>query len=102
MGAPTKSVFQCSRCGQELTVGTEMTFDTKCGGCGDDLHTCTNCTHFDTSARFECRQEIEAPISKKAVRNECELFEPKTVQIFDTDKPAPDDTRAAFDSLFDL
>ena len=102
LGAPTKSVFKCSRCGQTLSVGAAMAFDATCGGCGDDVHTCTNCAHFDTSARFECRLEIEQPVPKKAKRNECELFEPKTIQVFDSDKPAPGDARAAFDSLFDL
>ena len=102
LGAPTKTVFKCSRCGQSLAVAAATPFEATCSGCGEDIHTCTNCSHFDTAARFECRQEIEQPVSPKARRNQCELFEPKTVQVFDTDKPAPDDARAAFDSLFDL
>ena len=102
LGAPTKSVFKCSRCGQTLSVGQAMAFDAVCDSCGEDVHTCTNCSHFDTSARFECRQEIPEPVGTKAKRNECELFSPKTTQVFDTDKPSPDDARAAFDSLFDL
>jgi 6-phosphogluconolactonase/glucosamine-6-phosphate isomerase/deaminase len=83
-------------------MGQVVAFDATCPGCGEDVHTCTNCSQFDTSARFECRQEIAEPILKKAKRNDCELFSPKTTQEFDTDKPSPDDARAAFDSLFDL
>jgi len=102
LGAPSKSVFKCNRCGESLSAGQAMAFDAICGGCGDDVHTCTNCSSLDTSARFECRQEIPEPIMKKAKRNECDLFSPKTTQVFDSDKPSPGDARAAFDSLFDL
>ena len=79
-----------------------MAFDATCDSCGDDVHTCTNCSSFDTAARFECRQELAEPVRAKAKRNECELFSPKATQVFDTDKPSPDDAKAAFDSLFDL
>ena len=87
LGAPTESVFRCAKCGA-------------------DLHTCSNCIHFDTSARWECRQfeAIPAKILKKSTRNECTLFTPKLAQEFakDSDKPAPGDARAAFDALFKL
>lgn len=100
LGAPTKTVFKCSRCGQVL--GQAVALDAVCSKCGQDLHTCTNCLHFDTSARYECRQPIPEPVTKKAKRNECELFAPKTTQEFDNDQRSPDDARAAFDSLFDI
>lgn len=102
LGAPTKTVFQCNRCGHSLSVGQAMAFDATCEKCGEDVHTCTNCSSFDTSARFECRQDIPEPVKAKPKRNDCELFTPKTTQVFDTDKPSPDDAKAAFDSLFDL
>lgn len=79
-----------------------MAFDATCPDCGEDVHTCSNCSQFDSSARFECRQELTEPILKKAKRNECELFSAKTTREFDSDEPSPSDARAAFDSLFDL
>lgn len=100
LGAPTKTVFKCNRCGQSL--GLSVAFDATCEGCGNDLHTCTNCAHFDTSAPNQCREPVVERIAKKAHRNRCELFAPKTTKEFDSDKPSPDDARAAFDSLFDL
>ena len=102
LGAPTKTVFKCSRCGQSLAVSQATAFEATCDNCGEDVHTCTNCSSFDTSLRFECRQEIPEAILKKAKRNRCELFSPKTTQVFDTDKPSPGDAKAAFDSLFDF
>ena len=61
-----------------------------------------HCRHFDTSAAFECRQEIPVRISKKSKRNECDLFEPKLAQEFERDNERldPEDARAAFDALF--
>ena len=102
LGVPTRSVFKCSRCGTSLPTSKAIATDATCPECGDDIHTCTNCSQFDTSARFECRQELSEPVLKKAKRNECELFSPKTTQEFDSDQPTPGDARAAFDALFDL
>ena len=102
LGAPTKNAFRCNRCGHSLAAGQAIAVDATCPDCGEDVHSCTNCSHFDTSARFECRQELSEPILKKAKRNQCELFSPKTTVEFDTDQPSPSDARAAFDSLFDI
>ena len=102
LGKPKRSVFRCSRCGQSQAVGQDVAFDSTCSGCGDDLHACTNCTHFDSSAPMECRLEIAERIAKKSKRNQCDLFEPKTTQEFDKESPPPDDARAAFDALFKL
>lgn len=102
LGAPTKSAFRCYRCGHSLAVTGPVAIDGRCPDCGEDVHSCTNCAHFDSSARFECRQELAEPILKKAKRNQCEFFGPKTTVEFDTDQPSPGDARAAFDSLFDI
>jgi len=102
MGAPTKTVFRCARCGHEIFLTDDIAYDATCPKCETDLHTCTHCRHFDTSAAFECRQEIPVRISKKSKRNECDLFEPKLAQEFERDNERldPDDARAAFDALF--
>lgn len=79
-----------------------MSSDAVCGGCGNDLHSCTNCAHFDTSARLECRQPIAHRVPRKAARNECELFRVKLTQEFAREKENRDDARQAFDDLFEL
>ncbi len=103
LGAPTESRFQCARCGREQRLAGPVVPETVCGGCGSDLHTCTNCRHFDTSARFECRQEIPERIAAKARRNTCEPFEPKETRGFaaDAGRDTPQGARAAFDALFE-
>ena len=100
LGKPTRSVFRCSRCGQNHALGAAVAPDASCSGCGEDLHTCTNCTHFDSSAPMECRKPVPARIGGKAKNNDCELFEAKVTKEFSADSGRPDDPRAAFDALF--
>ncbi len=102
LGAPTETLFKCARCGAPRELGRGIAADAACRKCGDDLHTCTNCLHFDTSARFECRKEIPERIPAKAKRNECEHFEPKTVTGFASEKEGARDAKSAFDALFDF
>lgn len=103
LGKPTATRFKCARCGARV-LETDVAPDAVCAGCGSDLHTCTNCTYFDTSAPNECRQPVEARIAKKSQRNECRHFQAKTVQEFasDSEGPAPSDAKSAFDDLFDF
>ena len=116
LGAPTENVFRCAACGAKRLVSAEaghpdsLALDTTCARCGADLHTCTNCAHFDTGSRWECRRHAELParIAKKSARNECGLFFPRLAQEFgaDRDRPqgpaGPSDPRAAFDALFKI
>lgn len=117
LGRPTESVFRCAACGEKrLLTGAadEVPVDAACARCGADLHACANCPQFDTGVRWECRRHAEIParVPKKRARNECPLFEPKTVQEFGSEggkpgpdssgKPGPADPRAAFDALFKL
>ena len=106
LGAPSEAVFRCNACGEKrlILLGDVLPPDATCAKCGADLHTCSNCIHFDTSVRWECRKNAEIParVAKKRDRNECPLFTPKLVQEFgkDSDKPSPGDARSAFDALF--
>jgi hypothetical protein len=109
LGAPTDTVFRCNKCGEKRAIADPVEPDTVCKKCGADLHTCSNCINFDTSARWECRkfEAIPARILKKSTHNECTLFDPKTVQEFSRDggKPASGGAggaRAAFDALFKI
>jgi hypothetical protein len=79
-----------------------ITVATQCPKCKSDLHSCKNCTHFDTSARFECRQPIAERIKKKDMANSCTFYQPRhTVERETTTSPEKmTDARAAFDKLF--
>ncbi len=108
LGAPTATVFRCRMCGTRQQLSGQVTADATCSSCGNDLHTCSNCVHFDTSKPNECRRPVLQRITNKTKRNTCELFTPNTVQEFASDRPATaaaDGTvvsspRAAFDALY--
>lgn len=103
LGKPTATRFKCARCGARV-LETDVAFDAVCGECGSDLHSCTNCGYFDSSAPNECRKPVDERISAKSKRNECGLFQAKTVQEFasDSEGVAPSDAKSAFDDLFDF
>ena len=47
-----REVVKCARCGNELTVATAWSATGQCPRCQGDLHSCAQCSHFDTSAAF--------------------------------------------------
>lgn len=102
LGAPTTAVFRCAGCGRRIPTTGEVEPDAACPGCGVDQHACVNCTHFDSGARFECRQPIVERVARKRDRNACPLFTPKVAVEFaaEAERSTPDDARAAFDDLF--
>jgi hypothetical protein len=99
-------VFRCSRCGNLLAVPVEA--NGKCSKCGVALHSCIQCTSFDTSARFECSQTtLTARVSPKDEVNLCQLFAPRTTVERQTStpaqqSPATNSAKKAFDDLFNI
>jgi len=101
LGAPTATTFRCRVCGSKQQLAGLLAQDATCFDCNNDLHTCSNCVHFDGSRPNECRKPVLQRIAAKGKRNACELFAPNTVQEFASDQAAPSsDPRAAFDALF--
>ena len=101
LGRPTETVFRCARCGAKQEVAAAAV-GTACGSCGSDLHSCTNCRHFDSGAPNECRAGVSERIARKASGNDCDLFEVKATREVAADEAKPSDAKAAFDALFDL
>ncbi len=103
---------RCSNCGNVLAPGFDA--NGQCPKCKAELHSCKQCVHFDTGARFECTQPVQERINKKDARNECSFFEFRFTVEKDTspvahaatsapaaEAPArPTDARTAFENLF--
>ena len=99
-----REVVKCARCGNELTIAVASSPGGQCSRCQADLHTCAQCTHFDTGASFECHQPIPARVSPKDARNACTFFEPRTTVERETKSASspssPSSAKKAFDDLF--
>ena len=99
-------VFRCSRCGNLLALPVEASG--RCGKCGVALHSCIQCSFFDTSARFECGQTaLTARVSPKDEMNTCAHFTPRTTVERQTStpaqqSPASNSAKKAFDDLFNF
>ncbi len=110
LGKPTATVFRCAVCGEKQRPDVPhaspapIVLESQCWKCSADLHTCTNCRHFDSSAPGECRAKAPEYVASKAKRNTCELFEAKATQEFaeDLGGDTPSDAKSAFDALFKL
>lgn len=95
-------VFRCKHCGERVLDLDSIGAAAVCRKCGAALHACSQCAHFDSSARFECTQPIPARIPAKKAANDCAFYAPaRTFDLTGSRGAAtPDDARAAFDALF--
>ena len=101
LGAPTDTAFRCASCGRKQEALAAESLAT-CPSCGEALHSCVNCRHFDSGARWECRETIPERIPAKRKANACARFAAKLVaeRRSDTEGPGPSDAKSAFDALF--
>jgi predicted RNA-binding Zn-ribbon protein involved in translation (DUF1610 family) len=94
-------VSRCSQCGTQLQEQNDPA--ATCPKCGFELHSCKQCTHFDTSSRFDCTEPITQRIFPKDKRNECTFYSMRVSVEKETTSPAaakPMDARQAFENLF--
>jgi hypothetical protein len=107
-----REVVKCSRCGHAITP--PIALDATCPSCASDLHSCAQCTWFDTGSRFECNQRVPERIMPKDTRNTCSYHEARVTVERETRTAARDvrqgdgdsdgdggsGARQAFDDLF--
>jgi hypothetical protein len=97
----TRTVSRCSQCGTLLQSLSEPVG--QCPKCAFELHSCKQCTYFDTSSRFECTQPIPERVLRKDERNECTFYSIRVMVEKETTTPKasrPNDARQAFENLF--
>ena len=93
-----REVVRCAACATLLPTGIDFTG--KCPRCNAELHSCKQCSFFDSASRFECTQPVSARIPKKDSRNQCNFYSPRTTIERETSTARPLDARAAFENLF--
>jgi predicted RNA-binding Zn-ribbon protein involved in translation (DUF1610 family) len=97
----TRTVSRCSQCGTLLQSLSEPVG--QCPKCGFELHSCKQCSYFDTSSRFECTQPIPERIPRKDQLNNCAFYSIRVMVEKETSTPKalrPNDARQAFENLF--
>lgn len=83
-----REVLKCARCGASL-ASPSIRFDSQCAKCAADLHSCAQCTWFDTSRTLECAQPIPKRVSPKDARNSCTFFDARVTVERETHSSAP-------------
>ena len=98
--AGSRDVSRCAQCGALLEL---QSVSVQCPKCGFQLHSCRQCSYFDTSKRFECMQLVPVRIPRKDERNDCTFYSISVRVEKETSTPAaqrPNDARQAFEALF--
>jgi hypothetical protein len=96
-------VIRCPNCGRNVQALGAITIETRCPHCAAALHCCRSCRHFDTSARWECRQQIPERVPDKGKANTCAFFEARLVLDATgkrTGTSSSGDPKSQFESLF--
>ena len=97
-------VLRCPNCGRNVPAMGTVTQESRCPHCGTHLHSCRACRHFDSSARWECRAPITAPVTEKSSANACTAYEARLVLDATGKRTGPsgssNDPKSQFDSLF--
>jgi hypothetical protein len=97
-------VLRCPNCGRNSDSIGAITKETSCPHCNAPLHCCRTCASFDSSARWQCRAEIEEPVGDKNNANDCDKYRPLLVlDVTGRRTGAPGksgDPRSQFDNLF--
>jgi hypothetical protein len=70
-------MLACWNCGASLaSVPLPISRHQYCDGCGEPLHCCRQCRHFDPRAATQCAMEPADPPTNKESANFCDWFEP--------------------------
>jgi hypothetical protein len=94
------TVSRCGACGAVLPIATASL--EQCPSCRAAVRACRQCTHFDTSRRFECAEPVPERVADKNARNDCASFVLRVTVERDAspDSTRPGDIRRGFDNLF--
>jgi hypothetical protein len=94
--------IHCYRCGASLeALSLPFSRQDECPGCGNYLHVCKMCVHYDRNVPRQCREDGAEDVKEKDRLNFCDWYKPSE-RAFDADRKADEDqARAALDALFD-
>lgn len=89
----------CAHCGGQLDiVANQVGRNEPCPHCGEPLHACRNCRHFEEMAPKQCKEPFAEVPSEKDAPNFCDLFQLGEGGVRDT--KARDAALSAAEALF--
>ena len=65
----------CQHCSKEVEIVVRIARGDVCPFCTADLHSCLNCTFYDTSAYNDCREPNAERVVQKDRANFCDYYE---------------------------
>ena len=90
----------CWKCSKELSQ-SEVYRTSECPSCHALLHCCKGCKFYSKGSHFDCRENIEDPISDKESANFCDFFSPiKEKRESENDDKKAKEAKDAFNALF--
>jgi len=91
----------CWKCKKEISVETVYR-NTECPLCHADLHCCKACKFYSAGSHYDCKENVDTPVSDKERSNFCDFYMVKTdisaSGSGETDKSAA--AKNAFNALF--
>ena len=98
-----RDMANCFRCGGLLDPAERVYRNTLCPHCSADVKVCVNCTFFDSTAHWQCRETIPEEVRDKERANFCDYFVLASggdgSQI-KREEEKKNEARRSFDSLF--
>ncbi len=95
---------RCFSCRTELPDDQPFHRTEQCPNCRADLRVCRNCTFYDPSVQWECREHISEPVRDKERANFCDFFRPRSDRPEDAGAPPrqaeAEEARSKFNKLF--
>jgi len=93
--------IQCYRCGESLAaLSLPFSRQDECPGCGNYLHVCKMCKHFDAHVPRQCREDGADDVKEKDRLNFCDWYVPSDAAFDAKQKDKEDQARSALDALF--
>ena len=95
-------MFVCHACGKEIDLGLGGAPGRReeCPHCRAPLHACRNCTAYDLSARYGCREPQAEPPHDKDAANYCDFFVFRKGPAAPKEEDPRDKALAALEALF--
>lgn len=91
----------CYRCGASLAnLSLPLSRQDECPECGNYLHVCKMCRHFDAHVPRQCREDGAEDVKEKDRLNFCDWFMPSESAFDETRKNEEEAAKSALDALF--